>query len=30
VLQGDAIAALTLFKDPNLFAAFGLQPIIAA
>ena len=29
-LQGDAIAALTLFKDPTLFGAFGLRAILPA
>ena len=29
-LQSDAIAALTLFKDPGLFAALGLQPTLPA
>jgi RNA polymerase sigma-70 factor (ECF subfamily) len=29
-LQDGAIAALTVFKDPNLFAAFGLLPVLPA
>ena len=29
-LQNNAIAALTIFRDPRLFAAFGLPAILAA
>jgi RNA polymerase sigma-70 factor, ECF subfamily len=27
-LQDDAVAALTVFRDPRLFAAFGLPPVL--